>query len=63
MSGYWRDKDGTDWDIERMDDDHLVNCIRYLKNRMEKEDDFLVTPVYYNLIREYKKRIGIASRD
>ena len=62
MSGYWRDKDGTDWDIERMDDSHLINCIRYVESRMKNQDDFLVPPVYYSLTAEYKKRIGIASR-
>ena len=62
MSGYWTDKNGTDWDIEQMDDSYLINCIKYIEDRMEKQDGFLVPPVYYSLMGEYKKRIGVASR-
>ena len=63
MSAYWTDKYGTEWDIEQMDDAHLINCIRYIKYCIEKQNDFLTPPVYYSLVSEYEKRIGIASRD
>ena len=45
-----------------MDASYLINCIKYIEDLMEKQDGFLVPPVYYSLIGEYKKRIGVASR-
>ena len=45
-----------------MDDSYLINCIKYIEDRMEKQDGVLVPPVYYSLMSENKKRIGLASR-
>ena len=61
MSGVWTDKDGLDWRIEYMEDDYIINCIRYIKKRIDNEDGFLVPPVYYDLIYEYNERIEKAK--
>lgn len=62
MSGYWRDKNGEELDVDYMSDKHLINCIRYIKKCIDKDDEYLEPPVYYELVKEYKRRIGLVKR-
>ena len=61
MSGVWTDKDGIDWRIEYMEDDYIINCIRYIVENMKNRDDYIIPPVYYDLVREYRERIEKAK--
>lgn len=38
--GYWKTKDGTVLHVSEMSDDHIKNCINYIK-RHDKKDYFL----------------------
>ena len=57
MATTWKDKDGTEWRIEYMEDSYLINCIKYLNKQIELDEDFIIPPVYYDLTNEYNNRI------
>jgi hypothetical protein len=41
-----------------MSDRYLLNCIRFVENKMEQNPNYRPTPAYYNLIKEYDRRIN-----
>ena len=57
MATTWKDKDGTEWRIEHMEDSHLINCIKYLNKQIELDEDYITPPIYYDLMNEYSNRI------
>jgi hypothetical protein len=58
MSIYWIDSEGKKCLIEYMSDRYLLNCIRFVENKMEQNPNYRPIPAYYNLIKEYDRRIN-----
>jgi hypothetical protein len=41
-----------------MSDRYLLNCIRFVENKIEQNPNYRPTPAYYSLIKEYNWRIN-----
>ena len=57
----WVDSKGKEHKPEYMSDAYLINCIRYVKKKINQEEDYLPPPSYYSLLNEYKRRQDIAN--
>ena len=55
----WIDKDERIHRIEYMTDRYLINCIQYNKKCIKSNPDYIIPPIYYNLLYEHNKRIEI----
>ena len=58
MSIYWTDGEGLEHLIEYMSDRYLLNCIRFVENKIKQNPNYRPTPSYYNLVKEYDRRIN-----
>jgi hypothetical protein len=58
MSIYWIDSEGRKCLIEYMSDRYLLNCIRFVENNIERQPNYRPMPSYYNLLKEYDRRIN-----
>jgi len=58
MSIYWTDNEGLEHLIEYMSDRYLLNCIKFVENNIERQPNYRPMPSYYNLIKEYNRRIN-----
>ena len=54
-SMYWRTKDGKQIYIPEMKDDHLLNCMKFLKTKFG-QDQVEEWPIYRNLMKEAMER-------
>tara|TARA_R100001530_G_C4240269_1_gene135076 strand:+ start:166 stop:357 length:192 start_codon:yes stop_codon:yes gene_type:complete len=59
MSGYWTDAEGSEIKIEYMTDSHLANSISFLDKRYREKKNSLLPVVYYELVKEYKRRMEL----
>ena len=50
--------EGIEHLIEYMSDRYLLNCIRFVENKIEQNPNYRPTPAYYSLIKEYNWRIN-----
>ena len=59
MSGYWTDAEGSEIKIEYMTDSHLANSISFINRKAEASENFIMPVVYYELVKEYKRRMEL----
>ena len=59
MSGFWKDGEGAYIKIKNMTDSHLANAISFLDKRHREHKNSLLPVVYYELVKEYKRRMEL----
>ena len=62
MSGHWTDSEGNEIKIEYMTDSHLANSISFINRKQAESENFIMPVVYYELVKEYKRRIEFIKR-
>ena len=52
----WTDKDGLEYEPQRMTDSHLTNVLNYIRKYIEDDANYIPPPAYISLLKEYENR-------
>ena len=52
----WTDKDGVEYEPQRMTDSHLTNTLNYIRKFIEDDANYIPPPAYKGLLKEYNER-------
>ena len=52
----WTDKDGVEYEPQRMTDSHLTNTLNYIRKFIEADENYIPPPTYNCLLKEYERR-------
>ena len=52
----WTDKDGLEYEPQRMTDSHLTKVLNYIRKFIEADANYIPPPGYDSLLNEYNRR-------